>query len=301
MSGRMPKVSHAKRLPVRKKPVNDLVGDHEHVVLREHRLDLLEVGPRRDDRAARAQHRLRDEGGHRLRALGEDELLQLVGAPARERFLAFSGMGVEGVVVAAGVEDVRDRQVEPLVHRRQAGERPRGHRDAVVAVLAGDDLLLLRLAAGVVVVPDELAHVVVRLGARVREPHPCHRHRSGIEQPFGEIDGGQGRALEERVVGRKLPHLPDRGLDQALVAEPQRRAPKARHALDVLVALEVPHVDPLSFFEDERPFPLEAEGVGHSMQERCDIAGMGGVEYRGHGNDLLRVSGCRTDGVRSRE
>ena len=290
MSGRMPNVSHAKRLPVRKKPVIDLVGDHQHVVLLEHRLDLLEIRPRRDHRAARAQHRLGHEGRHRLRALGEDELLQLLGAAARERLLALARKGVAVVVVAAGVEDVRDGKVKALVHRGQTGERPGRHRDAVITVLAGDDLLLLRLAAGVVVVPDELAHVIVRLGARVREPHPRHRHRGGIEQPLGEIDGGHGRALEEGVVGRELAHLLDRGLDQALVAEPERRAPQPRHAFDVLVALEVPDVHPVPFFEDERSLPLEAEGVGHSMQERTDVAGMGGVEYRGHGRDLLRES-----------
>ena len=126
---------------------DDLVRDHQHVVLREHRLDLLEIGLRRDDRTARTQHRLGDEGGHRLRTLGKDELLQLLCAPARERLLALARMGIAVVVVAAGMEDVRDRQIEALVHRGQAGERPRRHRDAVIAVLAGDDLLLFRLAS----------------------------------------------------------------------------------------------------------------------------------------------------------
>ena len=175
------------------------------------------------------------------------------------------GWAVAVVVVAAGMEDVRDRQIETLVHRRQAGERPRRHRDAVIAVLAGDDLLLLRLAASVVVVPDELDHVVVRLGARVREPHPRHRHRGHGEQPLGEIDGGHIRAMEERVVGRQLPHLCDRGLDQAFVAEPERRAPQTRHTLDVLVAFEVLDVHPVPLIEDERPFLLVADEVGHSV------------------------------------
>ena len=267
---------------------DDLVGDHQHVVLLEHRLDLLEVGPRRNDRAARG--RAPGSATKAATVSGPSARMSCSSSSARRlanASLALAGVRVPVPVVAAGVEDVRDRQVEALVHRGQARERARRHRDAVVAVLAGDDLLLLRLAAGVVVVPHELAHVVVGLGARVREPHPRHRHRSGVEQPLRKVDGGQGRALEEGVVGRELAHLRDRGLDQALVAEPERRAPQPRHALDVLVALEVLDVDPVPLVEDERSVPLEADGIGHPMQERRDIAGMGRVENRGHGRNLL--------------
>ena len=148
MSGRIPKVSHAKRLPVRKKAGNDLVGDHEHVVLGEHRLNLLEVGLRRNDRSARSEHRLGDEGGHRVRIFREDELLQLLRTPAGERLLALARVGVAIVVVAAGMQDVRDREVEALVHRRQAGERSRRHRNAVIAVLAGGYLSSSRACRG---------------------------------------------------------------------------------------------------------------------------------------------------------
>ena len=78
------------------------------------------------------------------------------------------------------------------------------------------------------------------------------------------------------MVGGELAHLRERGLDQALVVEPEGGAPQARHALDVLVAFQILDVDPVPFVEDQRTFLLVADEVGHPVHERRDVAGHGG-------------------------
>src|SRR3546814_9135904 len=60
-----------------------------------------------------------------------------------------------------------ERQVELLVEQLEAGERAGHQARAVIAAPARDDLLLLRPAEDVVVVPDELD--VGLVGVRARE------------------------------------------------------------------------------------------------------------------------------------
>ena len=90
-----------------------------------HRHDLLEIGLRRHDHAARAHHRLGDEGRDRVRPLAHDQLLELGGKPRRELLLALAVLREAVVMRAAGVQDAGDRQVEIAVVVRQAGERGR--------------------------------------------------------------------------------------------------------------------------------------------------------------------------------
>ena len=80
-----------------------LVVDHEHVVLGAHRHDLREIGLRRHDHAARAHHRLGDEGRDRVRAFAQDQLFELGGAaasrnPPRSRRPCRSDSGAGSVV-----------------------------------------------------------------------------------------------------------------------------------------------------------------------------------------------------------
>ncbi len=67
---------------------DDLVGDQQDVVPGEDGLDLLPVTLRRRHDAARAEHRLADEGRDGLRRFGQDQLVEPVGAKLRERLFA---------------------------------------------------------------------------------------------------------------------------------------------------------------------------------------------------------------------
>src|SRR3546814_1032606 len=53
-----------------------------------------------------------------------------------------------------------------------------------------------------------------------------------IYQPLREVDGRVVTLGTEGVIEGQLPHLPCRRLDQPLLAESQRCAPQAGHALD---------------------------------------------------------------------
>ena len=69
----------ADRRPEPAEAADHLVVDHEHVVLGAHRHDLREISLRRHEHAARADHRLGDEGRDRVRAFLQDQLFQFGG------------------------------------------------------------------------------------------------------------------------------------------------------------------------------------------------------------------------------
>ncbi|MNE09998.1 hypothetical protein D3C80_1026930 [compost metagenome] len=247
------------------------VGDHQDVVLAAHLLDLGPISARRHDDAAGAHQRLADEGGDGLRALGEDGLLQLGGQAVGELLLALARQRVAVVVRAADVQEARQRQAEAAVVGRQAGEAGAGHGDAVVGVGAGDELVLLRLAEGVVAEPHQLDHGVVGLGAGVGEEHLAHRHRRHLDQLLGQLDARPVRLVAEQVVERQGFELLLRGADQALVAEAQRGAPQPGHAFDVVLALLVEDVHAFAALDDQRTLLLMLAGVGVGMQLVLDV------------------------------
>src|SRR3546814_10803118 len=74
------------------------------------------------------------------------------------------------IIRRLGMDHLGERQVELLVEQLEAGERAGHQARAVLAAPARDDLLLLRPAEDVVVVPDELD--VGLVGVRRSEEHP---------------------------------------------------------------------------------------------------------------------------------
>ncbi len=87
------------------------------------------------------------------------------------------------------VANETEGQVETGMHAGQPGQPTRHDRDAVIAAAARDDLLLLRHAPGVVVVPDQLDLRVVRIRAGVAEEDLRHRNRRAGNEAFGEQRG----------------------------------------------------------------------------------------------------------------
>ena len=85
------------------------VDDEQDLVFLQQQLDAIEVGGRRHDDAARPHHRLGEERGDGVGTLAQDQPLQTVGEPCRERFLAFACFRAAVVVRAVGVQDTRDR------------------------------------------------------------------------------------------------------------------------------------------------------------------------------------------------
>ena len=250
---------------------NDLVGDQQQVVFRQHRLHLLEIGGGRHHHAAGAHHRFGDEGGDGVRAFRNDELFQRFGQPCGEGFLALAGFRAVVVVGCVGVQETVERQVEVAVVGVEPAEAGGGHRHPVVGPLAGDDLFLGRLADGVVVVPDHLHRAVVGLGTRVGEEHPRHRHRCQGQQAFGQLHhGGVGPLVERVVVGQGVQRQGG-GVGQAFVAEAERCAPQARHAFEVAVAGVVHHVDAVALHDHHRRRAGQGGQVGVAVQVDGDV------------------------------
>src|SRR3546814_1513005 len=86
-----------------------------------------------------------------------------------------------------------ERQVELLVEQLEAGERAGHQARAVIAAPARDDLLLLRPAEDVVVVPDELD--VGLVGVRAREAEVDLAHAPSVP-PGRTVDDHLGRSEE---------------------------------------------------------------------------------------------------------
>jgi len=165
------------------------------------------------------------------------------------------------------------RQVKVLVVGRQAAEAGRRHRHAVVGALARQDLLLAGLADGVVVVPDHLHRAVVGFRARVGEEHPGHGHRCQGQQLLGQLRHRRvGAVVEGVVVGQGLQGL-GACRDQAGVAEAQRAAPQARHALDVAAPLLVFDMDAVAARDHQRADVGVGGQVGEGVQVGRDVLG----------------------------
>ena len=159
-----------------------LVGDEQHVVLVADLADPLEVAGRRREAAAGVLHRLEEDGGDGVGALELDGLLDAVGGPAAERLevVAVLGRAVEvGVrhLVGAG-----DERLEHLLRGRDAGDRQRALRGAVVGDRAADHLVLHRLAGELEVLLGELPRGLDGLAA------------AGGEEDAVEVAGGVGAA-----------------------------------------------------------------------------------------------------------
>ena len=75
----------------------------------------------------------------------------------------------------------------------------------------------------------------------------------------------------ELVVVGELAHGLGRGLHQPLLAEPERRAPQARKALDIGFAGLVIDVDALALANDEGALPLVQAEVGVRVEGEGDV------------------------------
>ena len=79
-------------------------------------------------------------------------------------------------------------------------------------------------------------------------------------------------AAGEHVGVTELGHLLARGLDQLLDAIAQRRAPQARHALDVLLARDIGDVHALGGVHDQRALGAMRDKVRRRMHQRIKVA-----------------------------
>ena len=212
-----------------------------------------------------------------------DHRLEALGHAGRELLLALARLAEAVVLRALSVcRILAIGRSKSLWFSGRPGQRGRGHGDAVIAAVAGDDLLLLRPAERVVVEPDHLDDGIVGLRAGVAEEDLGHRHRRDGDQLLRQLDGHVGDLLGEGVVVGQLAHLAVRRLDQPLLAVAQRQAPEPRQALQIGLAVLVIDIDALAAGQHQRAFGLVLLGIGVGMQVKGDVAGGGGIAAKGH-------------------
>ena len=191
---------------------------------------------------------------------------------------------------AVGAEHAADRQIEIGVVGRQPGHASGKHGDAVIGAHAADDLLLARTADRVVVEPDDLRRLVVRLRAGIGKQHLAEPLGNDLQQRLRQLDHRLGRTAVEDVIGRQLLHLADGRLDKPLLAETERRAPEASHALQILLAGVVVDVDALAPRDHGRTDRLVLLEVGVGVDDRRDITTCERIRVSGH-LDILQGIG----------
>lgn len=144
------------------------------------------------------------------------------------------------------MHDLRRRQVHMVVLKSHGGHRAADNAAALIAALARDDLLLGRLAAQIVVVPDELGlgSVGVRAGHAVE--HLAHPTRGHLHD---------GDRTGSRVRPSCAPHTSDSRLAVGLARDRFSHfgaaiadidAVKACKAVDKLIAMRILDADALS-------------------------------------------------------
>ena len=169
---------------------DDLVGDEEHLVPVADLAHEREVVVGGIDHAAAAVDGLGDEGGHRVRPLAQDRLLE---EPRRRLAGRLAGLAALLPIGVAGrdVDEARHPRLEHLPVGGHAGGAHRLERDAVVAVEARDDLGLVRLALGLPVEARGLERRLVGLGAAGGEEHRLHVLGRELDELVGQLDRRQ--------------------------------------------------------------------------------------------------------------
>src|SRR6185295_3652623 len=192
-------------LPGAPETADHLVRRKEDAVFVDDALDFGPVSFGWNDQAARALHRLADEGRDPVRADFLDLLRQLARAPESELGRREVASLAEPVRLV-DVDDAGDGAVrtELLVHRLHSAERRARHGAAVITIPARNDHVSLRLSLNLPVAADQTQQRVVRLAAGARVENVVELRRRHFLEDSRQLDRGRGRALEEAVVVRQL-------------------------------------------------------------------------------------------------
>ena len=252
--GRHPEPVHCEHIADAAKAGDGLVRDHEHVVFVADLAYALEVAGGRREAAARILHRLDEHGSNAVGALKLDGLGDAVGCPQAK------GLLVAPVLVGGAIE-VRirhlhatgDERLERDLGIRDAGDRERSLRGAVVGDRPADHLVLRRLAGELEVLLRELPGGLDRLAATGREEDPVQVAGCIAREALGELDRARMRVRPDREEGELL-GLPGAGGCKFLAAVPRLHDEQAREPIEVLVAAVIPYVGAFAL-DDDRDVP----------------------------------------------
>ena len=256
---------------------DDLVADQQHVVLVADLADPLEVAGRGREAAAGVLHRLEEHRGDGVGALVLDRDRDLVGGPAAEGLEVSGGTGLEalGGAVEVGVghpERRRDERLERRLHHRDAGDRQRALRRAVVGDRAADHLVLGGLAGELEVVLGELPRGLDGLAAAAGEEDAVEVAGRVARDPLGQLHGlrvGVGPQRHEGELGGLL----GRRLGDVGAAVPELVDEQAGEPVEVALALGVVEVGTLAA-HDHGHLALLVDRVAREVQPQVVATGL---------------------------
>ena len=214
-----------------------LIRDQQDAVLVADALNFRPIGAGRNDHPARALHRLADKGRNLIDAQFQDHFFQLTRAQQAElvrRHVAAFGIPVR----LADMDDPADHPAMGM-DRGHAAQAAAAHGGAVVAILAGNDHRLFRLALDVPVPADQTDIRVIGLGPRSGKEDMVQIARGQFGKLGGKGNGRNMRCLEEGVVIAQLFHLARGHCGQFLAPVADVHTPQSSHAVDDPVTFAV--------------------------------------------------------------
>jgi len=176
-----------------------------------------------------------------------------------------------------GVKNTRERQIEIPMIGGNAGKAGRHDRSAVIAVMAGDDLLFRRLADRVVVEPHEVDQEIVGFGSGKREVDFRIPDRHQCSKALGQIDRRIDRFVGHCVIVGQFVKLFGCGFDELGLIEAEQCAPHPRRAFDIGGTVLVIDINALAACDYGRPaFTLVPE-FDITMQEMTHVSCSSGI------------------------
>ena len=247
----------------------------EDAVFVQHLGDGLEIALRRQHGAARAHHRFHEHGGDGVRAFALDGDVELVGQALGILFFRLAIARAAIVMRLRHPHREIEGQIEALVKGVQPRQRGAGQGDAVIGLVAGDDLLAAFLPARIGRVPHQLDLAVIGFGAGIGEEHLAHRKGRHLFQLLRQGDGRLMALAAEDVGEGELAHLLHRGLHQFFLAPAQRRAPQPAHGFQIILAVGAIDEDALAALQHQGPGLAQHGEVGEGMQQARHVASLG--------------------------
>ena len=156
-----------------------------------------------------------------------------------------------------------------MAQRRDARGRERAERGAVVGDLAADELDLARVAGPLVVGARQLDRRLHRLRAAGGEEDAVQVARRQRGDPRGQLDRPRVRVAPDREEV-ELGDLPRRGLAQLRPPVAGVDAEQRREAVQVALAVLVPHVRPLAP-DDDRHLAVVVGAVAREVHPQMPL------------------------------
>ena len=251
-----------------------LVEDQQHAVAVANLADALEVAfGRRHGAGGGADHRLGDEGHHRVGAelvdLGFERARGALGIGLLRLARLLEAIGEAGIDVMRLDQQRREGRAPPFV----AAGRQRAQRIAVIALATGDDVAALFLAALGEILPRHLERRFDRFRPAAHEIGVADAFGGVGDQPVGESLGHFGGEEAGMGIG-ELVELLVQGRRHCGMAVPQAGHRGAARGVDVALAGGIDDFDALAAGGDRQgSADLAMKNVRHVFLARHAAAG----------------------------